>query len=104
MQTFVEILQTDQFVNIKLFLTSYSLGPGVAYWLRHCATNWRVSGSIPSRVAGDFSVATEGTMCPGVDTASKNEYRNIHGGKEGRCERLTTYHLYSAERHENPKS
>jgi hypothetical protein len=30
------------------------MGPGVAWWLRHCATSRRVSGSIPSGVAGDF--------------------------------------------------
>jgi hypothetical protein len=29
-------------------------------------------------------------MCPGVDSASENEYP---GGKGGRCVRLTTYHL-----------
>ena len=28
--------------------------PGVAEWLRHCATNRKVSGSIPGGVAGDF--------------------------------------------------
>jgi hypothetical protein len=29
-------------------------GPGVAQWLRHCATSRRVSGSIPNGVVGDF--------------------------------------------------
>jgi hypothetical protein len=48
-----------------------------------------------------FSEATDGTMCPGVDSASKNEYRKIPGSKAGRCVRLTTYHLHNAERHEN---
>jgi hypothetical protein len=32
-------------------------------------------------------------MCPGVDSASKNEYHVNPGGKGGRCVRLTTYHL-----------
>jgi hypothetical protein len=32
-------------------------------------------------------------MCPGADSASKNEYQDTHGGKDGRCVRLTTYHL-----------
>jgi hypothetical protein len=32
-------------------------------------------------------------MCPGVDSASKNEYQDTPGGKDGRCVRLTTYHL-----------
>jgi hypothetical protein len=29
-------------------------------------------------------------MCPGVDSASKNEYQVIHGGKDDRCVRVTT--------------
>jgi hypothetical protein len=33
------------------------------------------------------------SMCPGVDSASKNEYQVNPGGKGGRCVRLTTYHL-----------
>jgi len=33
-------------------------------------------------------------MCPGVDSASKNEYQVNPGGKGGRCVRLTTYHLH----------
>jgi hypothetical protein len=33
-------------------------------------------------------------MCPGVDSASKNEYQFNPGGKGGRCVRLTTYHLH----------
>jgi hypothetical protein len=34
---------------------------------------------------GFFSVATDGTMCPGVDSASKNKYQDTPGGKDGRC-------------------
>ena len=52
---------------------------------------------------GIFSEATDGTMYPGVDSASKNEYQDTHGGKDDRCVRLTTYHLHSAERQENPE-
>jgi hypothetical protein len=33
-------------------------------------------------------------MCPGVDSASENEYQVNPGGKYGRCIRLTTYHLH----------
>ena len=29
-------------------------------------------------------------MCPGADSASKNEYEDTSGGKHGRCVRLTT--------------
>ena len=52
-------------------------GPGVAYWLRHCATSRTVSGSIPGGVTEDFSVATDRTVCPGVNSASKNEYQEF---------------------------
>jgi hypothetical protein len=54
--------------------------PGVAYWLRHCATSRRVSGSIPNGVAGDFSEATDGIKCPEVESASKNEYQENSWG------------------------
>jgi len=44
-----------------------------------------------SPVAGDFfSGASESSMCPGVDSASKNEYQDIPGGKDGRSVRVTT--------------
>ena len=33
-------------------------------------------------------------MCPGVDSASKNEYQLIPEGKGGRYVRLTTYHFH----------
>jgi hypothetical protein len=33
-------------------------------------------------------------MCPGLDSASKNEYQANPGGKGGRCLRLATYHLH----------
>jgi hypothetical protein len=53
----------------------------------------KVPGSIPG-VAGIFSVASDSSMCPGVDSASKNDYQVNPGGKGGRCVRLTTYHLH----------
>jgi hypothetical protein len=43
-------------------------------------------------------------MCPGVDSASKNEYQGTPGGKDGQCAGLTTYHLHSAESRENPEA
>jgi hypothetical protein len=43
---------------------------------------------------GIFLVASDSSMCPGVDSASKNEYLDNSGGKGGRCVRLTTYHLH----------
>ena len=43
---------------------------------------------------GFFSVASDSSMCPGVDYDSKNEYQDNPGGKDGRCLRLTTYQLH----------
>jgi hypothetical protein len=43
---------------------------------------------------GIFSVATDGTMCPGVDSASKNEYQENSWGKDGR--RVSTEVEYGA--------
>jgi len=31
-------------------------------------------------VTGDFSLVTDGTMCPGVDSAPKNEYQGFIPG------------------------
>jgi hypothetical protein len=31
----------------------------------------------------------EGSMCPGVDSASQNKYEDIPGGKDGRCVGVT---------------
>jgi hypothetical protein len=39
---------------------------------------------------GNFSVGTDGTMCLGVDSASKNEYHVTPGSKDGRYVRVTT--------------
>jgi hypothetical protein len=51
---------------------------------------------------GNFSVATDRTICPGFDSASKMSTRDFSWGKGGRCLRLTNYHPRSAERLENP--
>ena len=49
-----------------------------------------VSG-IDTRSLGIFSGASDSSMCPGVDSASKkNEYQDIPGGKDGRWVRVTT--------------
>ena len=42
-----------------------------------------------SPVTGDFFGASDSSMCSGVDSASKNEYQDIPGGKDGRCVMLT---------------
>jgi hypothetical protein len=38
---------------------------------------------IPVVSLGIFSAATDGTMCPGVHSASKNEYQDFSWGKGG---------------------
>ena len=43
---------------------------------------------IDSRSLGIFSGASDSPMCPGLDSASKNEYQVIPGGKDGRCVRV----------------
>ena len=43
---------------------------------------------------GVFSSASDNSMCSGADSASKNKYQDIPGGKGGRYIRLTTYHLH----------
>jgi hypothetical protein len=43
-----------------------------------------------------FSVASDSSVCPGVDSASKNKYQVNPGGKGGRCVRLTNYYLHVA--------
>ena len=39
------------------------------------ATSRTVPGSIAGSVTGDFFRDSDRTMCPGVDSASKNEYQ-----------------------------
>ena len=39
-------------------------------------------------------MASDSSMCPGFDSASKNEYQDNPRGKGGRRVRLTAYHLH----------
>jgi len=55
----------------------------------HCDTSRRVPGSIPGQWRF-FPGAADSSMCPGVDSVSKNEYQDIPGGKDGRCVRVKT--------------
>jgi hypothetical protein len=65
-------------------------GPGVAQWLRHCATSRKVPGSNPGGVGRrEFS--------RGYRQPLKMSTRDFSWGKGGRCVRLTTYHPCSAE-------
>ena len=36
-----------------------------------------------------FFLASDSSMCPGVDSASKNKYQDIPGGKDDRCVKVT---------------
>jgi hypothetical protein len=50
----------------------------VAQWLRYCAINRKVAGSIPDGVTGNFllTYSFRSHYGPGVDTASnRNEYQ-----------------------------
>jgi len=39
-------------------------------------------------------MASDSSMCRGVDSASNNDYQVNPEGKGGRCVRLTTYHFH----------
>ena len=71
-------------------------GTAVAQWLRCCATNPKVAGSIPASVSGFFTDIKyfRSHYGPRVYSASnRNEYQKYFlGGKGGRCLRLTIYH------------
>jgi hypothetical protein len=65
----------------------------VAQWLRYCATNRNVAGSIPDGVTGIFHCnnPSDRTMALG-STQPLTEWVPVAfpGGKGGRCVRLTT--------------
>jgi len=85
-------------LRFSLITTAYqqTKGTAVAQWLRCCATNRKVAGSIPAGVSGFFIdiKSFRSHYGPGVDSASnRNEYQEYFLGlKSGRCIRLTTYH------------
>ena len=70
------------------------LGTAVAHWLRCCARNRKVAGSIRAGINGFFIdiKSFRSHYGPGVDSASnRNEYREYFlGVKSGRYVRLTT--------------
>jgi len=70
----------------------YNTGIAVAQWLRCCATNRKVAGSIPAGVSGFFIdiKSYRSHYGPGVDSASNRKLEYFLGGKGGRCVRLTT--------------
>jgi len=79
----------SQIVHWLIVILCASLGPGVAEWLRHCATSREVPGSIP------------GTICVGSTQLLNVSSMVFSWGKGGRCVRLSTYHPCTAERQDN---
>jgi len=68
-------------VNLLLFKSLR--GTAVAQWLRCCATNRKVAGSIPAGVSGFFIDIKNfrSHYGPGVDSASnRNEYQKYFFG------------------------
>jgi hypothetical protein len=77
---------------------------GLLYLLHGCKRAWgsvvvkalRYKSEGPetdSGIAGVVSMESGSSMCPGVDSASKNEHQVNPGGKGGRFVRLITYHF-----------
>ena len=63
--------------NIYIYIYIY-MGTAVAQWLRCCATNRKIAGSIPTGVSGFFIdiKSLRSHSGPGVDSASnRNEYQ-----------------------------
>ena len=58
------------------------MGTTVAQWLRCCATNWKVAGSIPDGVSGFFiNINTsDRTMALGSTQPLTNEYQEYFLG------------------------
>ena len=70
-------------VRLKTNADSTFLGTAVAQWLRCCATNRKVAGSIPPSVGGFFIdiKSFRSHYGPGVDSASsRNEYQEYFLG------------------------
>ena len=68
---------------IRLFNLLLGGGTAVAQWLRGCATNWKVAGSIPGGVSGFFIDIKffRSHYGPGVDSASnRSEYQEYFLG------------------------
>ena len=89
---------------VSLSYYRFTMGPGVAQWLRHCTTSREVPGSIPGGVTGGFFPWFLPTKpCAlGSTQLLKMSTRDFSWGKGGRFVRLTTYHQCSAESQDNP--
>ena len=73
-------------LNMKVYIymyTIYTMGTGVAQWLRCCVTNRKVAGSIPAGVSGFFVdiKSFRSHYGPGVDSAcNRKEYQEYFMG------------------------
>jgi hypothetical protein len=70
------------YIYIYIYIYIY-MGTAVAQWLRCCATNRKVAGSIPAGVSGFFIdiKSFRSHYGPGVDSASNiNEYQEYFLG------------------------
>jgi hypothetical protein len=75
-------VQTEKTTFFKIVQSiQVEKGPGLAQWLKRCATSRRVPG---------FFRGIRQVHVPGVDSAFRNEYQDIPGGKDGWCVGLTT--------------
>ena len=75
---YVRINGHDRTITVILAKHSTELGTAVAQWLRCCATNRKVAGSIPAGVSWFFVdiISFRSHYGPGVDSASNgNEYQ-----------------------------
>ena len=77
---YIHITYTHTHIYIYIYLY---MGTAVVQWLRCCATNRKVAGSIPAGVSGFFVdiKSFRSHYDPGVDSASnRNEYQEYFLG------------------------
>jgi hypothetical protein len=95
----VAMLHSPSSGRTFLLFTYNHKGTAVAQWLRYCATNQKVAGSIPEGVTEFFIDinSSDRTMALGsTQHLTEMSTRNISWGKGGRCVRLTTLPLTCA--------
>ena len=99
---FVQSINLSSYSSILPFVLSTYLVPGVAKWLRRCATSRTVPGSIPGGVTGDYFRGSlwQNHVPWGQLKPLKMSTRDFSRGKGGRCLELTTYHPCIAESQE----
>ena len=94
------ILYTSLYLSVASLCVTLQLrgvGPGVAYWLRRCATSRTVPGSIPGSVTVFFSdiFPSDRTMTLGSNQLLvKMSSRNIPGGKAAGVWGWQPHHLH----------